>query len=107
LILLACIGWLGAHILGGGLYLAWITGISLNWAKTIVALGFSIFVIVGGYRGVVWTDTLQALVLFGGFILVAVMTVNHAGGAEALLAAQPDASVSFLGIQSIGILPAI
>lgn len=107
LILLACIGWLGAHILGGGLYLAWITGISLNWAKTIVALGFSIFVIVGGYRGVVWTDTLQAFVLFGGFILMAVMTVNHAGGAQALLAAQPDASVSFLGIQSIGILPAL
>src|SRR5690554_5128506 len=30
LIFFACIGWLGAHILGGGLYLAWIAGIDLQ-----------------------------------------------------------------------------
>lgn len=107
LILLACIGWLGAHILGGGLYLAWITGIDLQWAKTIVALGFSIFVIVGGYRGVVWTDTLQAIVMFVSFILLGIMAVHLAGGAQALLAAQPKANVSFLGIQSIGALHAL
>lgn len=107
LILLACIGWLGAHILGGGMYLAWITGMHLNIAKTLVALGFAIFVIVGGYRGVVWTDTLQALVLFAGFILMAVLTVQYVGGGSALLAAQREANVSLLGIQSIGVLPAL
>lgn len=35
---IASIGWLGAHILGGGLYLAWASGIDINVAKIIIAL---------------------------------------------------------------------
>ncbi len=107
LIFLACIGWLGAHILGGGLYLAWIADIELSWARTIVALGFAVYVIVGGYRAVVWTDTLQAIVLFAGFLLMAALAVQAAGGWEALLAAQPDGNVEALARESIGGLPAL
>lgn len=36
LIFIASIGWLGAHILGGGMYLAWIADIDLNVAKVIM-----------------------------------------------------------------------
>ncbi|WP_111642910.1 sodium:solute symporter family protein [Marinimicrobium alkaliphilum] len=107
LILLACIGWLGAHILGGGLYLAWIAGIDLAWAKTLVALGFAIYVIVGGYRAVVWTDTLQAIVLFFGFILMAGFALHQVGGWSALVAAQPVVNRSFLGMQALGWLPSL
>lgn len=106
LIFFASIGWLGAHILGGGLYLAWVAGLDLAWAKTVVALGFAIYVIVGGYRAVVWTDTLQAIILFAGFILMAVLAVNAAGGWAALMAAQPEANVAALARESIGRLPA-
>ncbi|WDE99250.1 sodium:solute symporter family protein [Lentisphaera profundi] len=80
LILIASIGWLGAHILGGGMYLAWIAGIDLLWAKIIIALAFGIYVIIGGYMAVVWTDTIQAFILFFGFILMAVMAVDKIGG---------------------------
>ena len=107
LIFLACIGWLGAHILGGGLYLAWIAGMDLDVARVVVALSFAIYVIVGGYRAVVWTDTLQAIVLFGGFILMAALAVHAAGGWSALLAAQPEANVAALARESIGGLPAL
>lgn len=34
LIFIASIGWLGAHILGGGMYLAWIADIELSTAKS-------------------------------------------------------------------------
>lgn len=88
LILVACLGWLGAHILGGSLYLAWITGIDLQLAKLLVAAGFGIFVIVGGYHAVVWTDTLQALVLFIGFLLMAVFAVHTVGGWEVVTESQ-------------------
>lgn len=80
IIYLACIGWLGAHILGGGMYLAWISGIDPAAAKLLVALGFGIYTLVGGYRAVVWTDSLQAVVLFAGFLLMAWVSVQAAGG---------------------------
>ena len=107
LILLACIGWLGAHILGGGLYLAWIAGLDLHWARAIVALGFAVYVIVGGYRAVVWADTLQALILFAGFLLMAALAVDAVGGWQALLAAQPEPNVDLLSRQGMGLLPAV
>ncbi|HEE5079408.1 TPA: sodium:solute symporter family protein, partial [Klebsiella pneumoniae] len=48
LIFIASIGWLGAHILGGGLYLAWASGIDINVAKIIIALAFVVYVGIGG-----------------------------------------------------------
>ncbi|NND33449.1 MAG: sodium:solute symporter family protein [Saprospiraceae bacterium] len=96
LILLAEIGWLGAHILGGGLYLSWIAGIDLLQAKIIVALAFSIYVIIGGYMAVVWTDTIQAIVLFFGFILLAYISLDEVGGISGLNAAHPHETFAFL-----------
>ncbi|MBU2884509.1 sodium:solute symporter family protein [Gilvimarinus agarilyticus] len=107
LIFVASIGWLGAHILGGGLYLAWIAGIDLQLAKIIIAVSFAIYVIIGGYSAVVWTDTLQAIILFVGFILMAVLAVDAAGGWQALMAAQPASNVGFLAIDAIGGLHAV
>ncbi len=107
LIFLASIGWLGAHIIGGALYLGWVTDIDLNVAKVIVAVAFGIYVIVGGYVAVVWTDTIQAVVLFIGFLLMAVMSVKIVGGWDALVTAQPESNSSFLSVGKIGIVPAV
>ncbi|PSW17606.1 sodium:solute symporter family protein [Photobacterium sanctipauli] len=107
LIFVASIGWLGAHILGGGMYLAWIADIELNTAKLIIAAAFTIYVVIGGYTAVVWTDTIQAVILFAGFILMAVLSVNHIGGLDNLYAAMDPAAVSFLGIDKLGVVPAV
>ncbi|WP_339616726.1 sodium:solute symporter family protein [uncultured Gilvimarinus sp.] len=104
LIFIASIGWLGAHILGGGLYLAWIADIDLQLAKIIIAASFAIYVVIGGYNAVVWTDTLQAIILFVGFILMALFAVDQVGGWNTLMNAQPDANVSFLALESIGLI---
>lgn len=91
---LACVGWLGAHILGGGRYLQYVTQIDLGYALILVALGFAVYSTIGGYRAVVWTDTIQAVVLFTGFTLTAFFAFRSIGGIEglretnALLAAQ-------------------
>lgn len=83
-ILLASIGWLGAHIIGGHYYLHYVGGIDPLWAKIILASCFSVYVIVGGYVAVVWTDTIQAIILFFGFILMAFYAVSHVGGLSEL-----------------------
>src|SRR5690606_32607479 len=92
LIFLACIGWLGAHILGGGMYLACIVDVDATSAKIVIAVGFSIYVVIGGYSAVVWTDTIQAIILFFGFILMALFAIDKVGGWEATMAAQPTAN---------------
>jgi SSS family solute:Na+ symporter len=77
---LSSVGWLGAHILGGGKYLEFVTGMDPVWAKTWIALGFAIYAVIGGYRAVVWTDTIQAVVLFGGFLCTALYAFRMVGG---------------------------
>ncbi len=105
LILLASVGWLGAHILGGGMYLAWIAGFDLMLAKLMVAAGFGIYVIIGGYIAVVWTDTIQAIVLFVGFIWLAVISLQKIGGLEGLENALSAEHFSFL--EGGSLLPSI
>lgn len=105
LIFLAEIGWLGAHILGGGLYLSWIAEVDLLTAKVIVALAFSIYVIIGGYLAVVWTDTIQAIVLFFGFILLVIISLDKVGGISGLNAAHPTDPFAFL--DGANIIPSI
>jgi SSS family solute:Na+ symporter len=107
MIFVASIGWLGAHILGGSLYLAWATGINLTVAKLIIALAFAIYVIIGGYSAVVWTDTIQALILFFGFILMAILAVVHAGGWGAIEQAMDPAALSLFAIDKMGAIPAL
>lgn len=80
LILFASIGWLGAHILGGSYYLAFVGGMDPLAAKVVFAAGFGVYVIIGGYVAVVWTDTIQAVVLFAGFVLMAVFAIIKVGG---------------------------
>ncbi len=106
LIFIASIGWLGAHMLGGGLYLSWIAEIDLTTSKILIALGFSVYVIVGGYAAVVWTDTIQAIVLFFVFILMAVLALIKVGGLTGLHATLDAGHASFLGIGTLGIIPA-
>ena len=106
LMLLASVGWLGAHIIGGALYLGWITGMDLQTAKVIVSLAFGVYVVVGGYVAVLWTDTIQAMVLFIGFVLMAVFAIHIVGGWDALIAAQPESNRSMFSIEKIGLIPA-
>lgn len=107
IIFLASLGWLGAHILGGGLYLAWASGIDINVAKVIIAVGFIFYVGIGGYKAVSWIDTLQSIVLFLGFILLAVMSVIYVGGWGEIVAHTDPKAFTLFGIGKLGILPAL
>lgn len=108
LIYVASIGWLGAHILGGGMYLSWIAGIDLSLAKIIVAIGFGLYCVIGGYMAVVWTDTVQAVLLFLGFIAMAVFALIDIGGFSHLGDnMSPGAAESWFGVAQLGLVPAL
>lgn len=107
LLFVASIGWLGAHILGGSLYLAWITGIELFWAKVIISLGFAIYTVIGGYLAVVYTDVIQGTILFVGFVVLTVLTLGKVGGIGTFSEKLPEGMTSFLGVGHMGVIPAL
>lgn len=104
---LATIGWLGAHILGGALYLSYLTGMNMVLAKVVVAVGFGLYTVIGGYMAVVVTDMVQGTILFIGFSVIAVLALDKAGGFGAINEKAPAEATSFLGMEALGTMPAI
>lgn len=103
----ASIGWLGAHLIGGGMYLSWLTGIDTLVAKLIIGAGLALYITLGGYKAVVWTDSIQAIILFIGFILMAVFAVDLLGGASLVLTSEHATNAGIFSVDKIGFLPAI
>ncbi|MBD1582904.1 sodium:solute symporter family protein [Pseudoalteromonas sp. S16_S37] len=106
LIYAASIGWLGAHLIGGGMYLSWLTGLDESSAKLLIGIGLAIYVSLGGYSAIVWTDSIQAIILFVGFLLMAYFAVDVIGGWQALGNNHIAANNGLLSYQSVGLLPA-
>jgi SSS family solute:Na+ symporter len=102
------IAWLGNHINGGGTYLAYITGINPILARLITVGGFGIYVIIGGYLAVVWTDLIQLCIIAIGFIAIACIAIPTAGGwseITATLAATGKAgNLTFYGVGTAGVM---
>ncbi|WP_105168696.1 sodium:solute symporter family protein [Pseudoalteromonas sp. T1lg23B] len=107
LIYSASIGWLGAHLIGGGMYLSWLTGIEQGQAKLIIGVGLAVYVTIGGYSAVVWTDAIQAVLLFIGFVLMAYFAIDHVGGLSAIGHSELVVDSGFLSVNKIGVMPAI
>ncbi|HBI64118.1 MAG TPA: sodium:solute symporter family protein [Clostridiales bacterium] len=100
--------WVGSAINGGANYLAYLIGMNMITAKLITVLAFGVYVFIGGYMAVVWTDAIQTVLLFGGFVLIAIMAVPTAGGFEAINTAYTAAgnagAMTAFGVGSQGVL---
>lgn len=79
--------WIANHINGGSKYLSYVTGLEPVPSKILTVLAFAIYVFIGGYMAVVWTDAIQCVLLLGGFIIITVMAIPTTGGIEAIKAA--------------------
>lgn len=111
IIFIVSIVWVGSGINGGATYLAYLIGVDMIFAKIITMFAFGIYVFVGGYMAVVWTDAIQAVLLFGGFVAIAIMAVPAAGGfgviSETYVAAENSGALTVFGIGQKGILGVI
>lgn len=108
---IAEIAWLGNHMIGGATYLSYVTGLGPIAARLITMLGFGIYVFIGGYLAVVWTDTIQLVLVLFGFLLISFNAIPLAGGWEAVSAAymaagKPEA-MSFYGLAGMSAISAI
>ncbi|MBT2218038.1 sodium:solute symporter family protein [Virgibacillus dakarensis] len=101
------VGWLGTHILGGSIYLSWITGLDPTLAKIVTALGFGLYTLIGGYLAVVYTDVIQAILLFVGFILLAILSFVKVGGFAGMSEGLPAEMTTLAGIQETGFIPGL
>ena len=100
--------WLGNHINGGATYLSFVSGLDLFWAKVFTVFGIGIYVIIGGYLAVVWTDTIQLVLLLLGFVAITAIAVPMAGGVDGISSAIIDGgkegNLSLYGVDTMGLM---
>ena len=87
-IILSYLGWVAAQITALGLVFSVLTnGAMSETAGMIVGtLAVLIYVVVGGFLAVAWTDFIQMIVLVIGLSVIAIFSADLAGGADKVMA---------------------
>jgi SSS family transporter len=87
-IILSYLGWVAAQITALGLVFSVLTnGAMSETAGMIVGtLAVLIYVVIGGFLAVAWTDFIQMIVLVVGLSVIAVFSADLAGGADKVMA---------------------
>jgi SSS family transporter len=86
-IILSYLGWVAAQITALGLVFNVLSGgeISKTVGMLIGTVAVLVYVVVGGFLAVAWTDFIQMIVLVIGLSIIAVFASDMAGGAEHVL----------------------
>jgi len=94
-IILSYLGWVAAQITALGLVFSVLTdGAMSETAGMIVGtLSVLIYVVIGGFLAVAWTDFIQMIVLVIGLSIIAVFSASLAGGADKVIAMATDKSL--------------
>lgn len=80
LFILLKICYLGVAIYAPALVLREMFGISIWYVVIFVGLFTTTYTILGGIKAVIWTDTMQLIVLLTGLLIVAYIAVGKTGG---------------------------
>ncbi|WP_284620331.1 sodium:solute symporter family protein [Aquabacterium humicola] len=94
-IILSYLGWVAAQITALGLVFSVLTnGAMSETAGMIVGtLAVLIYVVVGGFLAVAWTDFIQMIVLVIGLSIIAIFASDLAGGADKVFAMASSADL--------------
>lgn len=65
----------GAILYATALVLQFITGVPITWAVVAITVLALIYTTMGGMLAVIWTDVFQAVILFGGAIVIMVAMI--------------------------------
>ena len=87
-IILSYLGWVAAQITALGLVFNVLTGGAMSDTAGMIVgtLAVLIYVVVGGFLAVAWTDFIQMIVLVVGLSVIAVFSADLAGGADKVVA---------------------
>ena len=86
-IILSYLGWVGAQITALGLVFNVLSGgeISTMLGMIIGTIAVLVYVVVGGFLAVAWTDFIQMIVLVVGLTVIAIFSADLAGGADKVI----------------------
>lgn len=87
-IILSYLGWVAAQITALGLVFSVLTNGAMSETTGMIVgtLAVLIYVVVGGFLAVAWTDFIQMIVLVVGMSVIAVFAADLAGGTDKVLA---------------------
>ncbi|MDB5749257.1 MAG: sodium:solute symporter, partial [Massilia sp.] len=87
-IILSYLGWVAAQITALGVVFSVLTNGAMSETTGMIVgtLAVLVYVVIGGFLAVAWTDFIQMIVLVIGLSIIAVFAGNLAGGADKVLA---------------------
>jgi len=87
-IIVSYLGWVAAQITALGLVFSVLTNgaMSETMGMIIGTMAVLVYVVIGGFLAVAWTDFIQMIVLVIGLSIIAVFSANLAGGADKVFA---------------------
>lgn len=87
-IILSYLGWVAAQITALGLVFSVLTNGAMSETTGMIVgtLAVLVYVVVGGFLAVAWTDFIQMIVLVIGLSIIAVFSADLAGGSDKVLA---------------------
>ncbi len=94
--------WLTVQVTGSGRVLAAATGWAPELCVALAGLILTMIVIPGGFKTIVYTDFLNAMILVTGFAFLFHQALQGSGGWNALRQSVPKDYTSFLGHASFG-----
>ncbi len=86
-IILSYLGWVAAQVTALGLVFSILTNgaMSPEMGMIIGLLAVLVYVVIGGFLAVAWTDFIQMIVLVIGLTVIAIFSADLAGGADKVL----------------------
>ncbi len=75
--------YLAIQPMGAGYALQGLLGIPYAWGAVLVTVVVILYVLLGGMRGVVWTDTAQGVLMFGAMVVIFFGLARTLGGFSA------------------------
>ena len=67
-----------------------VTGLNLHVAIIVCGAVCAVYTVFGGIKAVVWTDTVQIVIMVFGVLLINIMAIVHAGGVAPVLQTAKD-----------------
>jgi solute:Na+ symporter, SSS family len=94
-IILSYLGWVAAQITALGLVFSVLTGGAMSETAGMIVgtLAVLIYVVIGGFLAVAWTDFIQMIVLVVGLSIIAVFASDLAGGSDQVFAMASNADL--------------
>src|ERR1700741_828219 len=91
-IILSYLGWVAAQITALGLVFSVLTNGAMSETTGMIVgtMAVLVYVVIGGFLAVAWTDFIQMIVLVCGLSVIAIFSANLAGGAGKVFAMAAD-----------------